>query len=65
MKRFSVMFEVFSSTIVEVDAETPEEAREKASEQVSVPCLCWQCAKELDANEIGEVLEVLEVETSE
>lgn len=56
--RFSVAFQVYSTMYVEVEADSEEEAANKANENVSAPCLCWQCSKELEIDDVGDVVNV-------
>lgn len=60
MPKYRVTFQVNCDKEVEVTANTEEEAKIVALEQVEDPCLCHQCARELDFSSIGEVLSVCE-----
>jgi len=60
-KKFSVQFEIYASTSVTVEADNEEQAREIATKNAYAPCLCHQCADDLDIGDIGEITEVLEL----
>jgi len=60
MPKYSVLFAIHASTSVVVEADSESEARDKAVDEVG-PCLCWQCSKQISVDEVGEILEVIEV----
>jgi hypothetical protein len=62
MKKFRVMFSVDATVSVEVEAENRESAAEMAWEIASSPCLCHQCADEVETGDLIEVLDIAEVE---
>lgn len=61
MPTYIVYYEVYAQTYVEVEADTPEAAREAADKQIERPSVCYQCAAHLDINDLGEILSVEEV----
>lgn len=44
MNTYSVIFTTGASSVVTVEADSPEEARELADEQFDPPTLCAQCS---------------------
>lgn len=56
--KYRVMFTVDATVSVVVDADNEEAAKEKAWEVAAHPCLCHQCADEL---EVGDLLEIIDV----
>jgi hypothetical protein len=44
MTTYQVLFTTGASTVVEVEADSPEEARELADEKFKEPMLCAQCS---------------------
>ena len=44
MTTYQVLFTTSASTIVEVEADSPDEARELADEKFESPYLCAQCS---------------------
>lgn len=53
MPRYGVLFTTSASSVVEVDADSPEAAREKARKEVGVT-LCHQCAHELNLGDFED-----------
>lgn len=53
MARYGVTLFAHASTIVEVDADSPDEAREKARAQVDVT-LCHQCAHHVSLDDFED-----------
>jgi hypothetical protein len=62
MKKYSVDFVVYASVAVVVEAESEEEAREKAEAEVTEPTLCHQCSDEVEICSIGDITSVSEIE---
>lgn len=60
MKKYLVIFEVYGSASAEVEADSKEEAQEKAARQVH-PSVCHQCARDVQIDDVGEVVEVMEL----
>lgn len=60
-QKWFVVFNVYASTSMQVEADTEEEARELAEQNVHVS-LCHQCSREVDIGDVGEILEVGRVE---
>jgi hypothetical protein len=58
MARYTVYFQVYAQTFVEVEAANEDEAREKAVDAVEYPSLCHQCTSPLEINDLGEILSV-------
>ena len=58
MSKWVAIFTVDASTVVEVEADTQEQAEEKAWENIGRPRLCHQCGDELD---IGDVIDLVEI----
>jgi hypothetical protein len=58
MARYTVCFQVYAQTFVEVDAANEEEAREKAEAEVEVPSLCHQCCGPFEINDLGDIMDV-------
>lgn len=61
MKKWAVMIEVYASTLVVVEAETEEAARDAAYETAHVS-VCHQCSDHLEVGDLGDVLEINEVQ---
>lgn len=59
MKKWNVWLTVGASVLVEVLAETEEQAKKIALDTADYSGLCWQCANEL---EVGDITGVSEVE---
>lgn len=56
MTKYKVTLVVDASVTVEVEADSEEEARDKAEKIVEHPCLCHYCAGQLDVGDFtGEV----------
>jgi cytochrome c5 len=55
--KYRVTFEVYASATVTVDADSEEQAREKAGKKVW-PTLCHECSHEIDISGIGELTHV-------
>ncbi|SER56025.1 hypothetical protein SAMN05216409_1511, partial [Pseudomonas lutea] len=58
MSEYNVMFEVFASTSVTVQADSVEQAKALAEIEASTS-LCHNCSRSLNVSDVGEVLEVL------
>lgn len=58
MPKYSVSFNVYATTYVEVDADSEEDARDKAKDIVEEPCLCFQCANDLEIGCLGDIASV-------
>jgi len=56
--KYLVHFKLYASTMVEVEAESEEQAREKAEENFEPVCLCHQCANDVEISDVGEIVEV-------
>lgn len=61
MPKYSVAIEVHATMYVEVEADSEEEARDKAENEANEPVLCYQCANEVEVHGIGDVIEVAEL----
>lgn len=55
--KYHVIFEVYASTTVTVEADSEEQARELASQEVHVS-LCHQCSHDLNVDDVGEIVAV-------
>jgi len=53
-KRWHVYGIISASVCVTVEAETKEEAEDKAASELDCPTLCHQCAREIDLGDIYE-----------
>lgn len=63
-KEFSVMFEVYASTVVKVTADEnakPDEIRALAEEGVDIG-LCHQCTDNVEASDIGDLIEIVDAD---
>jgi hypothetical protein len=61
--KYLVYLKIFRTMDVEIEADTPEEAREKGESEAYVPGLCWQCAQHIElSDEPGEITAIEEVE---
>lgn len=63
-KEFSVMFEVYASTVVKVKADEnakPEEIRALAEENVDIG-LCHQCTDNVETTGVGDLIEILDAD---
>lgn len=56
--KYLVVFEVYASTTVEVEAGSEEEARDLANEKAYCPSVCQYCANEVEISDIGDITEV-------
>ena len=61
MKKWSVILSVDATIHVTVEAETAEEAKDKALDVAGSPRLCHQCAKDMDVGDVIDALEAIEV----
>ena len=61
MKKWSVVLSVDATMIVEVEANTEEEAKDKAIETAGTPWLCHQCSRDLNIGDVMDALEVVEL----
>ena len=57
--KYRVIFTVDATCSVEVEADSEEEAKEKAWEEASAPTVCHQCSNEL---EVGDIMDCIDVE---
>lgn len=55
-KKYRVCFPWYCTVSVDVEAETKEEAKEKAIKEVH-PHLCWQCSDNIEMGESNDDLE--------
>lgn len=62
MSTYSVVISVDASIVVKVKADSESEAKEKAFEQSSSPCLCHRCTGEVNFGDPIEALEAILVE---
>lgn len=58
MPKYSVAIEVHATMYVEVEADSEEEAKEKAETEAYEPTLCWQCANDVEIGGIGDAISV-------
>ena len=59
LKKYSCSFSVDASIVVEVEAHTKKEAKEKAWEKAYAPRICHQCSRGLS---VGDVIALVEVD---
>lgn len=59
--KYLVIFEVFASTSVEVEATSREEAEQKAS-RCAHASVCCQCSRHVQIDDVGGVVDVVELE---
>lgn len=57
MSKYRVTFEIYASSTVEVEADSEEQAKQKASKKVW-PTLCHECSDEVEISGIGELTNV-------
>ncbi len=62
MPKYYVTFEVSASASIEVEADNPDEAEQKAEEEIHVS-LCHQCARNIHLGDYGDCLEVIEIDS--
>jgi len=60
MPKYLVAFQVYATTWVEVEADSEEEAKEKAEQEINEPTLCHQCADEVEIDGVGDVVGIQE-----
>ncbi len=60
MKTYYVTFEIFASTTVQVEADSEDEAREKACKKAGGVSLCHQCSRVVSIDDVGEITNVSE-----
>lgn len=58
--KYRITFSVDASVTVDVEAGSESEAREKAGE-IADPCLCHQCANQVEMGEIQYVISTEEL----
>lgn len=56
--KYMVCVLIDASKTIEVEAESPEEAKEKAMNEIGVPSICHQCSREV---ELGDPIEASDV----
>lgn len=56
MAKYSVSIQVYATMYMKVEADSEEEAREKAEKEAYEPTLCWQCSDEVEIDGVGDVL---------
>jgi len=56
--KFDVMLKVSASVIVQVDADSEEEARQMVEDEMPIPCLCHHCADNVDLSDDGVIIGV-------
>ena len=57
--KYDVVIEVLASIIVTVEADSKEEAAERAYEEAGgCPSMCHHCARKIDLSDLGDILEV-------
>lgn len=61
LKKYSVAIKVNATMYVEVEADSEEEAREKAWSEAYEPSLCHQCSDEMEIDGLGEIVGIDEV----
>lgn len=61
MGTWAVTMRVDATVTFEVDADTEDEARDKAISSVPHPRLCHQCGKELDVGDILDIVDAVEM----
>ena len=59
--KYVVTIEVYATTRVEVEADSADQAETKAFKNAHVS-VCHQCSHKLDIGDLGDVLEVEELE---
>lgn len=60
MKKYNVAVQVYATMYMTVEADSEEEAREKAEQEAYEPSLCYQCSDEVEIDGLGEVVSVTE-----
>jgi hypothetical protein len=60
--KYFVTFEVYASTVIEVEANSENEARDIANEKCYCPTLCHQCSNDIEVSDIGEIVDIQEAE---
>lgn len=61
MKKWSVVLSVDATMIVEVEADSGEDAKDKALEVAGRPTVCHQCARDLSIGDVMDALEAIEL----
>lgn len=54
MPRYTVSIPLHASTTYECDADSPEQALEKARDEAGSPGLCHQCSRECELGDVDE-----------
>lgn len=60
--KFNVIVLVTGTVTVEVEADNPEQAREKVWDNYEAPCLCHQCARTVEMDDGAEIFKIEAVE---
>jgi hypothetical protein len=63
MAKYSVAFQVFATTYIDVEADSEDEAREKAEAEIDEPTLCDRCSDDVEIESIGNIVSVKEGKT--
>lgn len=61
MPRYSVAYVVYATGHMEIEASNLEDARLKAEQEIYNPPLCYQCSRQLDIDDIGEITNIQEL----
>lgn len=61
MKTYSVLLTVDASIVVQVEAESEDEAKDLASDIAEAPRVCHHCSRNIEIGDILEAVEATEV----
>lgn len=56
--KYYVTFDVSATTTIVVEADSEDDAKSKAWDEVQAPVLCHHCADEVEIGDIADILEV-------
>ena len=56
--KYDVMLKVPASAIIQVEADTEDEARSIIEDEMPIPCLCHHCADNFDMSDEGVIIGV-------
>jgi len=65
MGKWRVFVTVDASVVLEVEADTEEQAKEAAMDEVGSPCLCHHCSYKIELGDPMEAIEAIKIDDEE